>query len=87
LLNTYQQRHLWSEHGTHSTKHGSYAEQRHTQFGGEHLCGEHVHGIKCHGDGVLAAQEQQQLHPQIICKFMMHGFDYQGQLDIHDDMN
>jgi len=25
--NTHQQRHLWSEHGTHSTKHGSYAEQ------------------------------------------------------------
>jgi len=44
--NTHQQRHLWSEHGTQSTKHGSYTEQGHAQFGGEHLCGEHVHGIK-----------------------------------------
>lgn len=63
MSNTHQQRHLWSDHGAHSTKHGSYAEQGHTQFGGEHLCSEYVHGIKCHGDGVLAAQEQQQFHP------------------------
>lgn len=57
-LNTHQQRHLWSKHHTHSTKHASYTEKCHTQFGGEHFCGVHVHGVKRHGDCELAAQEQ-----------------------------
>lgn len=58
-LCTYQQRHLRSDHRTHTAEHGSYAEQRHAQFGREHLGGEHVHVIECHGNGVFAAQEQQ----------------------------